>query len=115
MKNLVLKVVPYGHQGNYYVIKYRKKLTGFWSFLDIFIPWNTLHRTYHSGVLSSFPDKEHPVLFQNFDEAVRVGKSYKNNPESMYDFIKSERERYEKIYDECLEYQNKRRRGKIID
>lgn len=114
MKNLILKVTPYGSSDNYYIIKYHTKITGFWSFLNLFIPWDTLYRTFHSGLLTSYPDKYHPVLYENFNEAVRVAERYKENPELLEDFIKKEHEKYKQICIECDEYQNKRRKSKII-
>lgn len=115
MNNLTFKVTSYGSSRNHYVIMYRRKFTGFWSFLNFLIPWNTLYRTFHMGTLASYPDKFHPVLYENFDEAVRDAKKYKDNPKLMEDFIKSEREKYDRIYNECYAYDNKRRKSKVIE
>lgn len=114
MSELKFRVRPYGSGGDYYSIEYCKKITGFWSFLNFLMSWNLLYRTYHIGLLSSYPDKYHPVLYRNFDCAVRDAEKYKNNPKLMEDFIKGEEEEYERIYKECESYHNSKNKRKII-
>lgn len=114
MKNLTFKVTSYGSSSNNYVILYRRKFTGFWSFLSFFMPWNTLYRTFHFGYLTSYPDKYHPVLYGSFDQAVRDAERYKDNPKLLEDFIKSEHEKYNMIYKECYAYNSQRKKTKLI-
>lgn len=114
MSELKFRVQPYGSGGDYYSIEYRKEITGFWLFLNFLIPWNLLCRTFHIGLLSSYPNKYHPVLYRNFDEAVRDAEKYKNNPKLMEDFIKREQEEYERIYKQCESYFISKNKSKVI-
>lgn len=114
MSELKFRVRPYGSSGNYYSIEYREKITGFWSFFNFLMFWNLLYRTYHVGLLNSYPNKYHPVLYRYFDDAVRDAEKYKNNPKLMKDFIKREEEKYERIYKECESYLNSKNKSKII-
>jgi len=114
MSELKFRVQPYGTGGDYYSIEYREEITGFWSILNFLIPWTYLYRTYHIGLLSSYPDKHFPVLYRDFNEAVRDAEKYKNNPKSLQDHIEYEKQRYDKIYKECDEYHNSKNKSKII-
>lgn len=114
MSELKFRVKSYGSSGDYYSIEYRNEITGVWSFLNFLIPWNYHNRTFHTGLLSSYPDRDHPVLYSHFDEAVKDAKKYKNNPKLLEDFINRQHEEYKRIYDECDKYYNKRNKSKVI-
>lgn len=112
MKELQLRVRPYTVRK--YIIEYRKINTGIWSRFNFFIPWKELTRVYHLGMLSTYPLRNHPVFYDEFDTAVRDAEGYKENPESLEEFIKSQDAEYSRLYLECEEYQGQRRRSKII-
>lgn len=119
MTELKFRVKPYGSYGSrvetsYYSIEYREESIGFWSILNFLIPWNYHNRTYHVGLLSSYPDRDHPVLYSHFDDAVKDAEKYKNNPKMLDEYIKQQDIQYKKIYDECDKYHNKRNKSKII-
>jgi hypothetical protein len=114
MKELQFRVAPYGSRGNYYSIEYRRINKGFMSTFNFLIMWKYLTRTYHSGMLTSYPDRDHPVLHSSFDCAVSEAEGYKKNPQSLADFMKEEDLKYRKTYSEYEQYQNSRNRTKKI-
>jgi hypothetical protein len=114
MSELKFRVEPYGSSGDYYSIEYREEFDGFWSILNFLIPWTYVYRTYHIGLLNSYPDKYFPALYSDFDSAVRDAEKYKNNPKLLKDFIESQTREYDRIYKECEEYRKSKNKSKII-
>ena len=113
-EQLVLRVRPYGSCMSDYTIEYREVLTGFWSILNFLIPWQYLYRTYHVGLLSEKPDKEFPVLYSNFDCAVRDAERYKKDPGLLKNFIRQEEAEWSRIYEQYKSYQEWRKKEKVI-
>lgn len=113
MSELKFRVKSYGSLG-YYSIEYRNEITGFWSILNFLIPWNYHNRTFHIGLLNSYPERDHPVLYSHFESAVESAEEYKNNPKLLEEHSKGEDLEYERIYDECDRYFNERNKSKII-
>lgn len=114
MSELKFRVQSYGSSNDHYSIEYRKVNTGFWSFLNVIIPWTELTRTFHMGLLSSYPDRWHPVLYRDFDCAVRDAENYKSNPKLLEEFIERENNEYARIYKECKSYHDSKNKSKII-
>jgi hypothetical protein len=113
--SLEFRVQPYGSSKDYYSIEYRKKYSGFWSFiLNALSGYQYLYRTYHVGLLSRYPRNDHPVLISSFDEATKLAQRYKDNPKELEAFLEREAKEYERIYKECDEYHRKRNQSTII-
>lgn len=112
---LEFRVQPYGSGSDYYSIEYRKKYSGFGSsILNALSPFQYIYRTYHVGLLSSYPRRDQPVLISSFEEATKIAQRYKDNPKELEVFFEQEDEEYRRIYKECDEYHRSRNQSKII-
>ena len=110
---LEFRVQLYGSQ--FYSIEYRKKYSGFGSFiLNALSSFRYIYRTYHLGLLSIYPKNDHPVLIRSFEEATKLAQRYKDNPKELTDFFEQQDKEYKRIYKECDEYHRRRNQSKII-
>jgi hypothetical protein len=114
MKELQFRIEPYGTSKSFYSLEYRRINTGCWKILNWLIPFNILYRTYHTGSLNRFPERDHPMLYSRFDDAKSDAIRFKNNPELLEDFILKENEKHDRIYLECEEYSNTKNKRAII-
>ena len=113
--NLEFRIQSYGSGKDYYSIEYRKKYSGFGAFiLNALSSYQYLYRTYHVGLLSSYPSNDQPVLISSFEEATKLAQRYKDNPKELEEFLEREAKEYERIYKECDEYHRKRNQSTII-
>ncbi len=92
--NIEVKVSPNSSSLAYYKIQWRKK--------KLFSSWKTLVKVWDGAFLNY----DQPVLFSDFEEAVRFAKGLKNNPE----LIKQHYDKQDKIYQEA-----KKRRKQIFN
>ena len=113
MSELIFRVQPYTKGGNY-SLEYREIYTGFWSILNFLIPWTYVYRTSHIGFLDTYPRKDFPDLYSDFDSAVRQAERYKNNPKLLKEFIEYQNQEYDRIYKQCEEFFKSKNQSKII-
>jgi len=102
MKEIKLMVTPYGESMKYYCIQYKRK--GF------FTPWLTLVKV-HDGAYLTY---DQPILYPNFDDAVKHAERLKANPS----LIDEHYEEQNKIYREAKQRRDnhiqERNKTKII-
>ena len=99
-----VKVEPYSHTLKYYCIKYRYS----WKYLNFLNPYRTLVEVWDGACL----DYEQPVLFDNFNEAIKFAKYVKKNP----NYIKEHYRKQDKIFKDELKRrkQNRNNRNKSL-
>ena len=95
-----VKVIPFS-ENNYY-IKYRYK----WKYLNFLNPYWTLVEVWNGACL----DYEQPVLFSNFNDAVKLAKHIKENP----NYIKEHYNKQDKIFEDELKRRKQNRKNKRL-
>lgn len=105
MKQLEILIEPHSSSMRYYVVRYRNKKK-----YNIFNSWRTLHEVW-DGVYLTY---DHPILFENFEEAIVYGKKLKNNPKRIRDHYKKQDEIYLKAKKRRKGYKQLRNKSEII-
>lgn len=102
---LEIKVKPHSCSMAYYCIYYRYKQKFNW-----FNIWKKLICVYDGANLYY----DQPVLFSNFDDAVKFGKTLKDNPNLIKEHYQREDEKYEKALKQRNAYRNTRNKSKLL-
>ncbi len=114
-KTLQLKIAPHTQSFSYYVVSYRWVRNFLWH--NPFT-WNSgkfkILQMTHKSHLDGQLDPEFPVMFENFDEAVKFAKKFKRHPHLLAEHILREKEKYIDLKNKAATAKNPRDRMVIL-
>jgi hypothetical protein len=100
-----IKIEPHSNNMSYYCIYYRFKKK-----FNFFNTWKQLVEVWDGAYLCY----DQPVLFSNFDNAVKYGEQLKKNPNLIKEHYKKEDKKYQDAEKRRSDYYNSRNKTVVL-